>query len=164
MSAFFHSQLLVRLRAFMRAAPNGFAVEDANAVVAAVDRFFDRRCSLDEAFGVRRDRGENHPGTDWRLAARNAALCAAGAMLGEVNHANSKKLAAMFDDYARSRDWNRHRSCESCPPEMVGRIEEHFWQALRALESRIRWRQIHETLAAQRAVKSASDCTVDDSP
>jgi hypothetical protein len=155
-SAAHHAQLLLRLWAVMLARPDVFAEGDAEAAAAAFATFFRKRCSLDEAFGVRLDRGENHPGEDMARAERDTALQAAGAILGEASTENSKTLELRFSRY-RDGPWKLEQYLDQCPANRRGQIEGHFWRALKALDRPLGWRRIKEILAAQRAVKSASD-------
>ena len=158
MSAAHSAQLLIRLGVFMRTLAEGrpaeIAIGDAEEVANSIDRYFAQRCSLDVAMGVHLDQGEKHPGSS--TATRDSHLRAAAAQLGELKRENSKKLADLFVRY-EARDWQRDRGEKSCPPRLAGRIEAHFWEALKALPRVIGERQMHFIVGAQLEVKSAFD-------
>lgn len=148
MSAAYHAQLLFRMRDCHRRGEN-ISFSDLEEFAAKVDRYGSQRCSLDEAMGVQRDVGENHPGVTLAIEARDAELRAAATMLGQTCWANSKKLAAMMEQYA-SGPWQRERILETCPANRCGRIEEHFWRALRAWPRVVKERQMHLIAVPQR--------------
>ncbi len=153
-SADHSAKLLHRLGEFVRTRPAGLAAEDADAVGDGIDRYFRDKCTLDEAMGVRLDPGENHPGTSLAIAKRDAALRAAAMHLGGTSTENAKKLADMFARY-EAGPWQRERTLDLCP--RPGRIEGHFWAALKAYTRAIGQRQIQKILATQQEVKSAFD-------
>jgi hypothetical protein len=156
-SAAYSAEYLDRLRAFLRTGPPGFDPHDAAVILTGLDRYFTRRCSLDEAMGVHLDQGEHHPGEHAAIAKSNAALRAAAAFLGEVDdRRNSKKLADMLAVYGR-RAWRRDRGCHKCPAQYVGRIEQHFWTALKARPKFLCDRQVHTIVTKNPEVKEASD-------
>jgi hypothetical protein len=155
MSAIHSAQLLLRLQTFMRSGPEGFSAEDAEAVDRNIGAYFGRCLGLDEAFGVKLDRGENHPGRDLRYAVRDAELCAAAALLASGDD-RSKTLAAKFSRYFADA-WPKERGLDACPPARVGQIEGHFWAALRIHPALIGKRRIEVILAAQQELKSAFD-------
>jgi hypothetical protein len=156
MSAAHCAQLLDRLRAFLRTMPAGIVADDAEAIAAGIDRYFAQQCSLDEAMGVHLDQGENHPGTIFGEAARNAQLVAAVALLGGPTRKNSEETSKRLADY-EAGPWRRERTLATCPPHRVGRIDGHFWAALKAWPRVIGGKQIQNIVAAQLEVKSAFD-------
>jgi hypothetical protein len=156
MSAAHLAKRLDRLRDFLRTKPLGFGADDAEAIAAGLDRYFAQRCSLDDAMGVHLDQGETHPGEHAAIAKSNAALRAAAACLGAVDRRNSKKLADMLAVYGR-RAWRRDRGCHECPAQYVGRIEQHFWTALKARPKFLCDRQVHTIVTKNPEVKEASD-------
>jgi hypothetical protein len=153
-SAVHHARRLDRLRAFLRTLPAGIAPDDATAIADGIDRYIAQRCSLEEAMGVRLDVGEKHPGANLARADRDAHLRAAAALLGGVSRANSGKLADLLKSYEACA-WLRERGRETCPPHRVGRIEGHFWAALRAWPASLDHKRIHQIVAASKELKSA---------
>ncbi len=129
MSADHFAQRLQRLGTFLRERPTGFPIDDADAIAAGIERFFNRRCTLDEALGLHLDRGEHHPGADEALAKRARALRSAAEKLGPS--CTARRLAELYGRYA-STAWLRERTLDVCPPQRVGTIEGDFWLAMKA--------------------------------
>ena len=145
MSADHSAQLLYRLREFLRARPAGLTSDDASILGACIDRYFEGRCSLDEAFGLQLDCGERHPGTSRSTARRDAALRAAGAKLsGGVSCSVSGQLADLLKRYEQT-GWIRDQRESVCPAHLTG-IEVDLWAALRAWPRVIGERQIRNIL------------------
>jgi hypothetical protein len=157
LSAAHQAQLLLRMRDCHRRGES-IPAADLAEFFAKLDRYFSQRCSLDEAFGVRLDVGESHPGGTLLMAVRDAELGTAAVKFGIICFANSKQLSAMMESYELG-PWQRERTLETCPAHRCGRIEGHFWRALKAWPRVVKARQMHLIVAAQRLVKSASDCT-----
>jgi hypothetical protein len=153
MSVKHHGQRLDRLRTFLRTG-EGFNPDDAELLVASLDRYFDQCCSLDEAMGVRRGPGENHPGAAMRFEKRNAAVRCAAALNGALIPANFKTLAEKWERYHAS-GWRHERTLDSCPAHRAGRIEGYFWEALKAYDRVLGPKQIQEIVGTSVEVNLA---------
>lgn len=108
--------------------------EDAALIAGAIRAVREGKfASLDEALGLAAGRGQ--PPLSRRLAIftrdlhlREAAelLAPAGSISGQA-----QRLLEAVDRY-RSGRWQEDRLRSECPPHILGRVEGHLWQALRA--------------------------------
>ncbi|WP_298257115.1 hypothetical protein [Bradyrhizobium sp.] len=155
MSADYHANRLYRVAMFVKTG-SGASDEDRARFVADVGRYFADQCSIEDALGLRLDKGENHPAFSLKLARRNDALRAAAAMLGAATPANARKIADWLKGY-RSNGWLRDRDASVCPHAIRGRIEAHLWVALKARDHLIDWKQIQKVIGTPMELISASE-------
>jgi hypothetical protein len=110
------------------------APQDAALVADAIRAVWTGRAStLDEALGLVAARGQ--PTLQKRLArhVRDLHLRAAAELLAPGANATAQAQSLHeADERYRSGRWARDRTCQDCPPDLVGRIEEYLWRARHA--------------------------------